>query len=138
MTIEGRDTDPLLWGSLLHLSYNMWDDHIHPDPRSPYVMAEPHLRFDESLWNDLLRQMAEAGMNLVVLDLGDGVRYESHPEIAVENAWTPAKLRGELAKARALGLEPIPNSTSPPRTTRGSANTRAWSRRRATTRSAVT
>jgi hypothetical protein len=52
--------------------------------------------------------MATVGMNMVVIDLGDGIQYESHPEIAVKNAWTPAKLKTELAKARKLGLEPIP------------------------------
>jgi hypothetical protein len=52
--------------------------------------------------------MASAGMNMVVMDLGDGIQYESHPEIAVKNAWTPEKLRSELTKMRKLGLEPIP------------------------------
>ena len=102
-----NDTN-LIWGNLLHLSYNMWDDHVHPNPRDPYVMYEPFLRFDEGLWNDLLQQMAQVGMNMVVIDLGDGVKYDSHPEIAVANAWTPEKLRGELAKMRSMGLEPIP------------------------------
>src|SRR3954469_13010236 len=101
-------SDTLIWGNLLHLSYNMWDDHVHENPRSPYVMYRPELRFDESLWNDLLAQMARAGVNLVVIDLGDGVLYDSHPEISVKGAWTPEKLRGELAKMRAMGLEPIP------------------------------
>lgn len=99
---------PRIWGNLLHLSYNMWDDHVHPDARSPYVMYRPYLRFDESLWNDLLAQMSRAGMNMVVLDRGDGVRYDSHPEIAVTGAWTPDKLRAEIAKMRGVGLEPIP------------------------------
>ena len=52
--------------------------------------------------------MARAGMNMLVIDLGDGIRYESHPEIAVQGAWPPARLREELARLRALGLEPIP------------------------------
>ena len=73
-----------------------------------YVSAEPFLRFDQSLWDDLLARMAQAGMNMVVLDLGDGVRYASHPEIAVQGAWSITKLKQELAKARALGLEVIP------------------------------
>jgi hypothetical protein len=52
--------------------------------------------------------MAAAGMNMVIIDLGDAVLYESHPEIAVRNAWTPEKLKNELVKIRKLGLEPIP------------------------------
>jgi hypothetical protein len=97
----------LLWGNLLHLSYNMWCDREAPD-ESPYISARSYLRFDESLWNDLLVEMAKAGMNMVVIDLGDGVRYESHPEIAVRDAWPPERLRNELAKIRSLGMEPIP------------------------------
>jgi hypothetical protein len=45
---------------------------------------------------------------MLVLDLGDGVRYRSHPEIAVENAWSVEKLKDELIKLRDLGLEPVP------------------------------
>lgn len=98
----------MIWANLLHLSYNMWCDRETPDAWTPHVCYQPTLRFDESLWNDLLPAMAEAGINMVVLDLGDGVQYASHPEIAVEGAWTTARLREELARMRALGLEPIP------------------------------
>ncbi|MBC7236186.1 MAG: Tat pathway signal protein [Chloroflexi bacterium] len=97
----------LIWGLLLHLSYNMWADRDVPDWHE-HVSYRPYLRFDESLWNDLLHQAAEAGANMILLDLGDGVVYDSHPEIAVEGAWSPAKLRHELQRVRELGLEPIP------------------------------
>jgi hypothetical protein len=55
-----------------------------------------------------IKQAAAAGINMVVIDLGDGVEYESHPEIAVKNAWKPEKLRNELVRMRKLGIEPIP------------------------------
>jgi hypothetical protein len=45
---------------------------------------------------------------MVVIDLGDAVKYKSHPEIAVKGAWTRDKLRKELARLRKLGLEAIP------------------------------
>lgn len=98
----------MIWGNLLHLSYNMWADRDDPDTELEYIGARPYLRFDEDLWNDLLMRMADAGMNMVVIDLGDGVRYESHPEIAVEGAWTVDHLKDQLAKCRRLGIEPIP------------------------------
>ncbi|MCY3021021.1 MAG: Tat pathway signal protein [Planctomycetota bacterium] len=104
----------LLWGNLLHLSFNMWCDRevsawgpLKGDDLQ-YVCAQPHLRFDEALWNDLVKRMADAGMNLLVIDLGDGVHYESHPQIAVKNAWSVNRLKDELARLRKLGLEPIP------------------------------
>ncbi len=107
----GRHDDgtPSLWANLIHLSYNMWRDApLGKGDDLEHIVAQPYLRFDEVLWGEILDRMAAAGMNMVVLDLGDGVRYESHPELAVERAWTAEKLRDELAHARALGLEPIP------------------------------
>lgn len=98
----------MIFANLLHLSYNMWGDWDNPAVKSKYWAAKPYLRFDEPLWNDLLRAMQKSGMNMVVIDLGDAVKYESHPEIAVENAWSREKLRDELAKLRAMNLEPIP------------------------------
>jgi len=85
-----------IWACLLHLSVNMWKEHL------------PDLQLSESLWRDALEKMANAGLNMVVIDLGDAIKYESHPEIAVNNAWTTTRLRDELAKIRKMGLEPIP------------------------------
>ncbi len=96
----------LIWGNLLHLSMNMWEDWEAPGMEMRYFY--PYLRFDEKLWNDLLRRMSEVKMNMVVIDLGDGVKYNSHPEIAVKNAWSVDKLKSELKKIRDLGMEPIP------------------------------
>jgi hypothetical protein len=103
-----------IWAILLHLSFDMWADRKvdkwdnfkrrHLD----YLSAAPHLRFDQRLWDDVTERMAGVGMNMVVIDLGDAVKYKSHPEIAVQGAWTREKLRKELARLRKLGLEPIP------------------------------
>lgn len=98
----------MIWGNLMHLSFNMWCDWDHPDGRINYTNATPDLRFDPVLWDALLHRMSEGGLNMVVIDLGDGVRYESHPEIAVKGAWTTSQLKEELAKMRQLKLEPIP------------------------------
>lgn len=111
----------MIWANLLHLSYNMWEDSVPPKYRDENFKCttcqeerewahgyRPNLTFDDNVWDALLKEMAAIGMNMVVIDLGDAIRYESHPEIAVKNAWTPEKLRSELAKARKLGLEPIP------------------------------
>ena len=95
---------------LMHLGFNMWYDHDHPDIPNIYRRAvwRPYLRCDTRLWRDLVKRMAKAAMNMVVIDLGEGVRYDSHPELAVRGSWTPARLKRELARLRKLGLEPIP------------------------------
>ncbi|MFB3880084.1 MAG: Tat pathway signal protein [Armatimonadota bacterium] len=100
----------MIWANLIHLSMNMWGDHVRPEGMAnddPFFFREK-LQFEDDCWEELLARMVAAGVNTVVIDLGDGVRYESHPEIAVKGAWTRAKLRRELKKMRRMGLEPIP------------------------------
>jgi hypothetical protein len=98
----------MIWAYLIHLSYNMWSDRDAPEWGLEHTAARPYLRFDDGLWDDVLQKMVDVGMNAVVIDLGDGVRYQSHPEIAVEGAWTVKRLQDELQKVREMGLEPIP------------------------------
>jgi len=86
----------------------MWSDREEPGVGDGYFGCRPYLRADKKLWDDTLIRMANAGMNMAVIDLGDGVKYESHPEIAVKRAWSVGKLKKELAKMRAMGIEPIP------------------------------
>ena len=101
-------SDPMIFANLLHLSYNMWGDWENPAVKSKYWACKPYLRFDEKLWNDLLLAMQKHGMNMVVIDVGDGIEFASHPEISVKNAWSHDKLKSELSKMRDMGLEPIP------------------------------
>lgn len=100
----------LIWAYLVHLGYNMWCDHEHNlDPNGPsHIAAKDYLRFDEPLWRELLPRMRDAGVNMVVIDIGEGLRYESHPELAVKGSWPREKLEEELAVCREFGLEPIP------------------------------
>ena len=93
---------------LLHLGYNMWADRVTPDWNEGYTTAQPYLRCDKGLWDDVLRKMVDLGMNMVIIDLGEGIRYDSHPELGVEGSWTVEEMRAELARIRGMGLEPIP------------------------------
>ena len=113
---------------LLHLSMNMWEDWA-PESymnRSAEPYRETYRHFDrmpfyyrERLWSDTIKtddgvwkrvtaDFAGRGGNMVIVDLGDAVKFSSHPEIAVNGAWSIAKLRDELARCRDLGLEVIP------------------------------
>jgi len=95
-----------IWGCLLHLSFNMWEEYIYPG--RPFRGFRPDLELDEKLWNDAIDSMVKADVNLIVIDLGDAVKYDSHPEIAVNNAWSTTRLRSEIKRLKGLGLEPIP------------------------------
>ena len=102
-----------MWGLLLHLGSNLWND--NPDTpegraRAPgkKFLIHDTLYCDDTMWKEATEAMVADGLNTVVIDLADGVVYPSHPEIAVKNAWTPERLRRELARLRGMGLEPIP------------------------------
>ncbi len=90
----------------------MWEDcgpdHGLAEGEKPKYPPRTYLRCETSVWNKLLKKMVEAGINMVVIDLGEGVKYQSHPELAVRNSWTTTRLRKELKSMRAMGLEPIP------------------------------
>lgn len=103
----------MMWGLLLHLGSNLWND--NPDtpegraraPGKKFLIHE-ELYCEDSMWREATERMVRGGLNTVLVDLADGVVYPSHPEIAVKNAWTPEKLATELARMRAMGLEPLP------------------------------
>ena len=103
-----------MWGLLLHLGVNMWSDvpvdhwgnlgteHAH------LICQADELRMDEGVWERTTARMQRVGLNTLVIDIGEALRYESHPELAVKGSWSPARLRTELRRLRALGIEPIP------------------------------
>jgi hypothetical protein len=101
----------MIWANLLHLGMNMWADRqtdAWPKHIRKHVVASDTLRFNEPLWNQMLKRMAKCGMNMVILDLGEGVKYRSHPELACKGAWSVSKLKKEIKKCQAMGIEVIP------------------------------
>lgn len=99
------DARSLIWGYLVHLSFNMWSDRI---ARHSYDPVNLKLQFDDRLWDELVRRMHKIGVNMCVIDLGDGVQYQSHPELAIKGAWSRKRLKEEIKRLRGLGIEPIP------------------------------
>ncbi len=98
--LEGDDT--MIWACFMHLSFNFaggiqnWGglrDEFEPDM---------------STWDAAIDEMASQGINMVLMNLDDSVLWDSHPEIALKNSWTPERLRIELDKIRKKGIEPIP------------------------------
>jgi len=104
------------WAALLHMGVNMWSD-VPPEHWGNYNPSgrkddrkddsfENH--FDETLWREVTGKMQQAGMNMIVIDIGEALVYPSHPELAERGSWSPDRLRAELNRLRKMGLEPIP------------------------------
>ena len=93
-------TKDLMWVNFFEFSYNNYTEEFTEENRKhfrhPYLGHSPKLRWDQDLWIDLTKQIADAGGNAVMLHLGDGIKYESHPEIAVDDAWSIAELKAEI------------------------------------------
>ena len=144
---------------LLHLGHNMWCEWLPDDVQATATIHERYrpddtLRNKDELWRRVVDRMAKRGLNMLVIDVGEGLVYPSHPELAIKGSWSPDKLRDEVVRLRGMGIEAIPklnfsathdgwlkhyhrmlpSSTSPPRTTAGSSTTTACSPCPSTTR----
>lgn len=93
-----------MWCYLIHLADNMWHD-TEGDVVSPW---RPRLTCDDGVWREVTDFLPASGINTLVIDVGDALQYESHPEISIPGAWSKDKLRAELSRLRGMGLTPIP------------------------------
>ena len=116
----------LRYGALLHLGSNMWGD-FEKDPLQYAHSAEEeaklpkplnasgnpekyhsYLECRDELWTEAVNRAAQLGLDHIFIDLGEGIEYPSHPELKVPGTWSVEKIRKELARMRALGVEPLP------------------------------
>lgn len=97
--------DKMMWTFFLKLSTNMWGDPGGTWKYSPYF---PELVTDEQVWREVVDFLPGQGINTVLIDVGDGMEYDSHPEISIPGAWSKEKLKKELEHMRSIGLTPIP------------------------------
>lgn len=95
----------LMWGYLIQLSTNMWGE---PGANSTNGFWQDHLTTDEETWKKVIDFLPGCGFNTVLIDVGDAVQFESHPELSIPGAWSKEKLKGELDRIRSLGMTPLP------------------------------
>ena len=84
---------------LLHLSYNMWHDSdadIYLGQKDPKTNLDRFCK--KSAWS----------FNTVIIDIGDGIKYESYPEIACKSAWSKQEMKEEIDRLRNAGLNVVP------------------------------
>lgn len=95
----------MMWAFFIKLSTNMWGDEGGTRKYSPFF---PELITDDNVWREVVDFLPSQGINTVLIDVGDGIQYESHPEISIPGAWSKDKLKKELDHMRSIGLTPIP------------------------------
>ena len=115
-------------GFLIHLSMNMWEDsdnHV-PSPSPDLLEAmtpttrrrmeeyfyqrrfQEHRQFDANLWHELVPALANAGVDTLLFDVADGIRWRRHPELSLPEAWSAEELKRELDFCRSHGMKVLP------------------------------
>lgn len=116
-----------VWANLVHFGRNMWGDVVSNKPRNRKGMTVAHLtdaefeamgaeeyrthdhvRFNEPMWKELSSKLKADGCNMIVIDIGEFLRYPSHPELAVRGSWSADRLQTEVRRLRRMGLEVVP------------------------------
>lgn len=97
----------MMWAYLIHLSMNMWGDSRGTKPHPQYHNSLSEC-LDEEIWKKTIDFLPSQGINTVLIDVGDAIQYETHPEISTPGAWSKDKLKAELDRIRSLGLTPYP------------------------------
>ena len=99
----------MMFGYMMYLSNHMWDDENTP-ARGWYIPPRytENIGMEVTAWDETVRFLAEHKYNTVLIDVGDGIKYESRPEISAPDAWEKDFLKKKLGEMRALGLTPIP------------------------------
>ncbi len=99
-----------MWAYLIHLGSNMWGDQ-YGGVKEKYhgdSVYRDHLLCDRETWEKVIDFLPTQGINTVLIDIGEAIKYQSHPELAVKGSWSPDEFRTELKRIRESGLEPIP------------------------------
>ena len=87
-----------MWAYFAQFGMKMWERRAH------YT----ELKVDESMWNSLTERAAAVGVNVFVIDLGEGLVFPSHPELAVRGSWEPERMHDEIARLKGMGIIAVP------------------------------
>ena len=91
-------TPKFMWAYLAHFGVKMWERRLH------YT----DLKVDDSMWKSLTERAAKVGVNVFVFDLGEGMVFPSHPELAVRGSWEPERMKEEIVRLRKMGMMAVP------------------------------
>lgn len=100
----------MMWTFMIKLGSNMWQKKDSPRP----YYTEPEFRYhdevlcDKEIWRKVTDFLPGCGINTVLIDVGEGVKLDSHPELANPGSWEKSEVAIELERLRGMGITPIP------------------------------
>jgi hypothetical protein len=99
-----------MWIYFIYLGTNMSGK---PNKHINFCMEEEWeyrttLYTDRGTWNKITAELPKRGFNTLLIDMSEGVKLDSHPELAIPGSWEKADFIQELDRLRKLGLNPLP------------------------------
>lgn len=99
----------MMWAILLHLGSNMWGKKGGPKKYPPLDSHYHETMYcDKEVWKKVVDALPGFGINTLLIDMGEGVQLDSHPELAIPGSWTKEEFKEELERIRSLGITPLP------------------------------
>ena len=96
-----------IWSYLVHLGQCMWRDYGPGD--GGYCLKTEPLKFEQPVWTEVSQKLKDDGCcNTILIDVAEGVQYESHPEIAAPGTWSKKRLSDEIDRLRSMGFKVYP------------------------------
>ena len=107
---NGENGSKKMWAILLHLGSNMWGKpgDCNPCPLEEEMAYHESLYCDKDTWRKVTEYLPQHGINTVVIDMGEAVNLDSHPELAVPGSFEKQEFIKELERLKSMGLTPIP------------------------------
>jgi len=99
----------MLWVYMIYLGTNMWnegDSLTRFNKNDAFFHKE--MFTDRKTWRAATDFAIKAGFNAFLVDIGEGLQLEAHPELAASGAWTKEEMKAELDRLKASGATVIP------------------------------
>lgn len=99
-----------MWTYFIQLGSNMWNEIGNTRRREhrSTPSGSPVFLFDRGAWDEHTALLRDIGVNTLLVDVGEALRYERHPEINVEGSWDHDTMRREVERLEGMGFEVIP------------------------------
>lgn len=99
-----------MWAYFIQLGTN---NSGKPNKHIEFCMEEEweyrtSLYTDRETWTTVTSLLPNYGFNTLLIDMHEGVKLDSHPELAVEGSWEKEDFIEELDRLRRIGLTPLP------------------------------
>lgn len=101
-----------MFAMLIHLCNHMWPDYDSTLWKGKSQKEKDdyydNLSIDWDLFKDYVLYLKGAGVNTLLIDVGDAVKFDRHPDLNIKNALTKDECKKLLDYIRSLGITPLP------------------------------